>query len=401
MRFLLLVAALAGALEWPQWGGPGRDFRVEDAGIGPWPDAGPKVKWRRALGEGYSAFAAAEGRLVTLLRRGEEEVVVALDAETGRTLWESAWGAPFPDGYSMENGPGPHATPLVAGGRVFAVGATGHLRALDLASGRTLWEQELVHGRGGTPRVNGYAASPLAFGDTVIVSVGGPGQALVALGQADGRERWRAGDWRNSPASPQLAALGGGPQVIGFFWDAVAGFDPRDGRVLWSVPHPAEFGLNVSMPVVADDGTVFVSSSYGGGSRALRVEGGAVRELWAHNRMRVHFGNVVRLGRRVFGSSGDFASAPLLALDLDSGRTLWRERGVARASLVAVGERLLLLTEEGELVLARPGPDGLAVQARAALLSSPAWTVPTVVGTRVYLRDRRDALALDLAVSRP
>lgn len=170
--------------------------------------------------------------------------------------------------------------------------------------------------------------------------------------------------------------------------------------------HPAEFGLNVSMPLAAEDGTVFVSSSYGGGSRALRLEvaegrSPVVRESWAHNRMRVQFGNAVRIGRTVFASSGDFASAPLSALDLDSGRTLWRERGLARASLVAIGERLLLLTEEGELVLARPSRERLEVEARAPLLTAPAWTAPTVVGTRVYLRDRREALALELGVSRP
>jgi outer membrane protein assembly factor BamB len=374
--WLLAVLLVAGdGTAWPQWGGPGRDFRVADAGVAAWGEGGPRVLWRRALGEGFSAFVAADGKLVTLLREGDEEVALALDAATGRTLWEARWSAPFTAEYSMENGPGPHATPLI------------------------------VAGRGGTLRVNGYAASPVAHGDTVIVSVGGPGQALVAFAQTDGREVWRAGDWRNSPASPLCVTLAGRPQVIGFFWDAVAGFDAASGAVLWSVAHPAEFGLNVSMPLAAEDGTVFVSSSYGGGSRALRLEphgadaGLEPALLWAHNRMRVHFGNAVRLGRTVFASSGDFASAPLLALDLDSGRTLWRERGLARASLVAIGERLLLLTEDGELVLARPSSERLEVEARASLLAAPAWTVPTVVGTRVYLRDRREALALEL--SRP
>ncbi|MCM2257542.1 MAG: PQQ-like beta-propeller repeat protein [Vicinamibacteria bacterium] len=404
--WLLAVLLVAGdGTAWPQWGGPGRDFRVADAGVAAWGEGGPRVLWRRVLGEGFSAFVAADGKLVTLLREGDEEVALALDAATGRTLWEARWSAPFTAEYSMENGPGPHATPLIVAGRVFAVGATGRLRALDLATGRALWDHDLVAGRGGTLRVNGYAASPVAHGDTVIVSVGGPGQALVAFAQTDGREVWRAGDWRNSPASPLCVTLAGRPQVIGFFWDAVAGFDAASGAVLWSVAHPAEFGLNVSMPLAAEDGTVFVSSSYGGGSRALRLEphgtdaGLEPALLWAHNRMRVHFGNAVRLGRTVFASSGDFASAPLLALDLDSGRTLWRERGLARASLVAIGERLLLLTEDGELVLARPSSERLEVEARASLLAAPAWTVPTVVGTRVYLRDRREALALEL--SRP
>lgn len=398
---LLAADRPAAPASWPQWGGPHRNFTVEAAGLAEtWPEGGPRKLWSRELGDGYSGIAAADGRLYTHYRRGEEEVAVALDAATGKTLWERAYPAPFSAEYDMSHGPGPHAMPLVAGERVFTAGSTGKLAALDAASGRLLWQTDLVAGRGGTLRVNGYASSPIAFGDTVIAQVGGAGHALMAFRQADGAVVWQRHDFRNSASSPLLISLDGQQQLIAFLYAEAVGLDPATGDLLWSHPSPADFGLNVSLPVWGEDGVLFLSSSYGNGSRALKLarKAGAteVVELWFTNRMRLQFSNAVRLGGRVYGSSGDFGPAPFTALDLATGAILWRDRSVARASALAVGERLILLDEDGNLALASPGETGLTVHARAKLLESPAWTPPTLVGTTLYLRDRKVVVALDL-----
>lgn len=401
---VLALAAPAPAGDWPQWGGPGRDFRVPDEGLAAsWPAAGPPRLWSRALGEGYSAVAAVGGTLYTLVRRGEREVCVALAAASGETVWQTGWPAPFSDDYSMENGPGPHATPLVAAGRLFAVGATGLLYALDAASGELLWRRDLVGELGGTVRRNGYSSSPLAFGDAVIVQVGGEGRAVVALRQSDGAELWRGGDFDNSTSSPILIELAGRPQLVAFLYDAVAGFDPTSGELLWSHPHETPFGLNTSTPVWGEDGLLFVSSAYGRGSRGLRLRSGAggptAEEVWFTTRMRLHFGNAVRLGDLIVGSSGDFGPAPLTGLDATTGRVLWRERSLARTSLLAAGERLILLDEDGQLALASASPEGFEIHARADLLGFPARTVPTLAGTTLYLRNRQELVALALGAA--
>lgn len=260
-------------LAWPQWGGPHRDFKSDATGLAAvWPAAGPPRLWSRELGEGYSAIVEADGVLYTMFRRGGDDVAVALDAATGATLWESAVAVPFSDAYSMENGEGPHAAPLVEGGRVFAVGATGKLRALDAATGRELWGHDLLAEYGGTLRVNGYACSPLAYDGKVILMVGGPGHAVMAFEQADGAVAWAGGDFRNSASSPLVIDIDGEDQLVAFLYAEVAGFDPRTGALLWSFPHAPDFGLNVSLPVWnADDRLLFVSSAYGGGSRALEL----------------------------------------------------------------------------------------------------------------------------------
>ena len=398
---LLLSSVSVSAQDWPQWGGPARDFKSGVKGLAAaWPEGGPRKIWSRELGEGYSSVAVEGGRLYTMLRRGEREVVVALDAATGKTLWEYAYDASFGPEYSMENGPGPHSTPTVAGGRVFTTGATGKLHALDAARGKLVWAHDLMGEFKGTVRVNGYACSPVVYGEHVIVQVGGAGAAVVAFRQKDGAVAWKRHDFKNSPASPLVIKVDGHDQLVAFMYDTVVGLDPRGGDLLWSYPHPTEFGLNVSTPVWGDDGLLFLSSSYGGGSRVLRlkVAGGrtTVEEVWAHKLMRVHFGNAVRLGDTVYGSSGDFGTAPLTAVDVKTGKVLWRERGLARASFVSAEGRLILLDEDGHLALATPTPEGLKVHSKVALLDGNAWTVPALAGTRLYVRDRRRLMALEL-----
>jgi outer membrane protein assembly factor BamB len=413
-------AATASAQSWPQWGGPGRDFKAVPEGrvATSWPAEGPRELWSRPLGEGYSAIVTDGAALFTMYRpvKGlltilkervwspatSPEVVIALDAESGRTLWEHAYDAPILPDMTVEYGAGPHSTPLVTSDAVFAVGSTGRLHALDKKTGRVLWAHDLwggplkgrVHGRG-------YACSPLAHGGTVIVTVGGAGQALVAFDQKTGAIAWKSGDVDPSPSSPRLIRVGDQEQLVLFHAGGVAGFDPGSGARLWNHPHQTEYGLNISMPAWGGDGVLVISSAYSGGSRGLQLaRSGAsttVTELWASRRLRVHFGSIVRLGDRIYASSGDFGPAFVAAAEVRTGALAWQERGFARANLVGIGPRLLLLDEDGVLALTTPGPSGLTVHARADVLGTKAWTVPTVAGTRVYLRDLAVIKALDLA----
>ena len=423
-RRIAIVLVLAGgsglawADSWPQWGGPGRDFKAVPAGriATSWPSDGPRELWSRPLGEGDSAIASDGAALVTMYRpiKGlmtilaervwspgtSPEAIIALDAASGRTLWEHAYDAPILRRMNVEYGTGPHATPLIVGETVYAVGSTGRMHALDKKTGRVLWAHDLYGEMGGAVQSRGYSCSPMAYGSTVIVTVGGPGQALVAFDQKTGAIAWKNGDVDPSPSSPRLIRVDGQEQVVLFHADGVAGFDPVSGATLWNHAHKTDYGLNISMPSWGDDNLMVISSAYSGGSRGLRLAqaGGktTVQELWASSRLRVHFGSIIRLGDRVYASSGDFGPAFVTATDVRTGAIAWQERGFGRAGLVAIAEKLLLLDEDGVLALATPGPAGLTVHAKADVLATRAWTVPTVVGTRVYLRDRAVIKALDI-----
>lgn len=396
-----VLASASGGAAWTQWGGPTRNFALPDAPLADsWPAEGPKVLWRRALGDGFSAIVSDGTTLFTLYRDGADDVVAAIDASDGKTAWESRYAAPFNDTCSERLGQAPRAAPLIAGDQLLTVSAGAQMNSFDRQTGRRRWTTELLPAASDAQKPCGYATSPVIFGDTVITIAGGKGRGVVALDLATGRERWAAADFMNGYSSPLVVDVDGRPELIVFSAGEVSGLDPRDGRVDWTVPHPADFGVNVAMPIYGEDHLLFVSSAYNGGSRVLRLsrEGNGVKaeQLWANKRVRIHFGNAVRIGDRIYASNGDFGAAPFAAVDVRTGDMLWRDRSVARASLIAVGTRLIILDEEGTLTMGTPGDDALAVQGQMQLFDGRSWTVPTLVGTRLYARDRKEIVALEL-----
>ena len=313
------------APEWPQWGGPRRNFSVDSTGLSAsWPDGGPKRLWRRRLGAGHSSILVDGGVLYTMYRPvvegqqerwKEEEVVAALEAPTGRTIWEHRYAAPL-DGIDASIGVGPHATPLLAGDRLFATGTNKQLIALEKRTGRLIWAHDLVREFDAPPHYRimtqkpGYSCSPLAYRDMVIVTAGGPGQAVMAFRQADGRLMWRSGNFPIAPASPILISVDGQDQIVVFASESVVGLDPNDGAMLWSHPHPRKQDSNVSTPVWSEhDNLLLVSSAHDGGTRVLELSRSGPKELWFTRAMRVYYGTIVRIGDYYFGSSGDLGPA--------------------------------------------------------------------------------------------
>ena len=410
---LVMLLTLGGGLAqaqrsvptWPQWGGPQRNFHVEASTIArAWPDGGPVELWRRPLGEGYSAILVADGRLVTMYRDGDHEVVVALNAETGATVWEHAYDAPlahngYVDVWHNSAGPGPYSTPIIVDGTVFAVGVDGHLHALDLHTGTLRWSQDLVDSFDLTD-YNAFASSPLSYGRTIILPLGGSGNGVAAFDRETGAVAWQSEPFPLAPGSPLLIDLDGQTQLVTLGQQELVGLSPADGRRLWSHPHANELGLHLSTPVWGEDNRLFVSSGYDTGSRVIelrRVDGDTTAtEVWHTNRMRLHFGNALQIGGLVLGSSGDFGPAFLTALDAETGAEVWRERSLARAQMVYADGVIVVIDEDGEIAIASVTDGGLDVHARASLLTGNAWTPPSLVGTRLYVRDRRDILALDL-----
>ncbi len=390
---------------WRQLGGPHHNFRVDSAAPATaWGESGPARLWSRPLGEGYSSIVADGDLLVTMYREDDDEVVVALDAATGATRWRHAYHAPLAhngyfDVWLNSAGPGPYSTPLIAGDTVFAVGVDGRLHALDKRTGELRWAHDLAAAFD-VGVYNAFASSPIAYGRTVIVPLGGSGAGVVALERETGATVWRSPGFDLAPGSPVLIDVDGQDQLAVLGQQELVGLDARSGRRLWSHPHPNELGLNISMPVWGDDNALFLSSGYGGGSRLLRlarVDGRTTPdEVWFNSRMRLHFGNALRIGGLVIGSTGDFGPAFVAALDAATGREVWRERSFARAQLLQAGGRLVIVDEDGEIAVASVSGEGLDVHARAAVLTANAWTPPTLVGNVLYLRDRQHILALDL-----
>jgi outer membrane protein assembly factor BamB len=355
-----------------------------------------------------------DDRLYTMYRVGNgrgrggpwnaEEIVIAADSKTGRTVWEHKYPSRLED---FGQGAGPHSTPLIVGDRLFTIGTNKQLHAFDKRTGRVLWSHDLVT-EYGAPRLlirpvvkSGYGCSPIAYRDLVICFVGGPGQSVMAFRQRDGSVAWKNGHFLASESSPILITIGGQDQLLFFAGSAMVGLDPMTGAVLWAHAHDAGNDFNFSLPLWGADNVLFMSSGYRAGSRAIRLTRSGVQtiteELWFTSRVKFQFLNAVRLGDFVYGSSGEFTTAFLTAVSLETGETTWRHR-TGQATVVSAGDKAIVLSEDGDLSIGRLTPEAFVLLGEAKIFDTTAWTVPTLVGTTLYARDREKIVALDLGV---
>ena len=412
VSLLLAIVFLTTApvcAQWPQWGGPQRNFKVEATGLADsWPEAGPPRLWERELGEGYAALVVDGDVLFTMYRRGGEEFTVALDTRDGRTIWEH--GVPSPTTRQMDYyGPGPHATPLVLEGCVCSAGANADLHCFDKHTGRVLWHHNLLKKYNRTLPVYGHTCSPLAYKQTIITSVIGerePEQILAAFDCKSGEVVWenqslrRVQSEHSDYSSPIIIEFEGKPQLVYFTNEQLVGLNPDTGALLWQHPTAGQSGVNISTPVWNGKDTLFCSGAYESGARGVRLtkQGGRIvpEELWYTRKMRVHHGNVVLLGDHIYGSTGDFGAALFACLELETGKLAWRERGFSKTNSVYADGKLILLDEDGQLALTTVDPGGLTVYSKCQVTERISWTGPTLVGRTLYVRDRRHVLALDV-----
>ncbi len=404
----LLPVAAAGdtPASWTQWGGPGQDFRAPAAGIAEsWGEHGPRRLWSRQLGDGYSTVLVEDGRLYTMHRAGDQEAVICLDATSGETIWEHRYDHDAAPGHVSQFGDGPRSTPLIAGDRIYTIGVAGLMHSLDKATGEVVWAHNLWGPVfGGNKLQHGYASSPIEHGDTVIALVGGEGKSIVAFDKINGSVVWQAMSHPNSYGTPRILEVDGQVQLVAFMRDAMVGVDPATGEKLWSYPMDNQSQQNISPPILVDGRYLFLSS-VNAGARGLELSRGEdgkteVEELWSTRKIRFFHVTSVNDGDWVYGSSGGGSPAFMSAVNVKTGEVPWRERGFAKANAVFADGRVVLLDENGKLYLATATPEALTVQSEVELLDRVAWSAPTIVGDRMYVRDKAKIMALDLSAGR-
>jgi outer membrane protein assembly factor BamB len=352
------------------------------------------------LGDGYAGIAVEGTTLYTAYRRERQEVIVAINANTGATIWEYAYDNPFQSAYSENISSGPRVMPQVIGDRLVTASATGKIHSIDKNKGRPIWSRDLYSEFGGTRLEFGYSCHALPYKDNLILLAGGQGNAAVSLRQKDGAVVWKSLSFTNAHSAPVLIEIDGQLQVVALMASEVIGFDPESGQLLWRHPHETQYGLAISTPLWLPGNLLFVSSAYDGGSRVLqlRLSGGKteVKEVWANRRLQDHFGTVIRQGDYLYFSEGHNGPALMTCVNFHNGEIAWQRRGFAKAQLLAADGKLILLDEDGTLALVEATPKDLRTLAKTPLLESVSWTPPTLVGSKLYLRDRRRIMALEL-----
>ena len=290
-------------LAWPQWGGPNRNFVTGPADL-----ARVVAGGRPAADLGSVRSATASRRSSPTARRstrsiatGRDDVAVALDAKTGATRWATKYAAPFKETCSERLGPAPRAAPLLSGDRLITISAGGLMNSFDRATGQVQWTRDVLEGSPEALRACGYSNSPVAYKNTGHHHgrrTAGAASSPTTL--ATGKTAWQSQDFQNGYSSPIIIDLDGRPELIVFTYGEIAGLNPDTGALEWSRPHKSDQGVNVATPIWGDDHLLFISSAYGGGSRVLKLartgDTVSVDEVWANQRVRIHFGNAVRIG---------------------------------------------------------------------------------------------------------
>lgn len=399
----LAVSAQTASAQWTQWGGPTQDFRVDAKGLAAkWPEAGPKELWKRELGDGYSAILADGGRLYTQYRGDGKEAVIALDAATGKTIWEHKYDSGPADGHVHEFGDGPRSTPLIVKDRIYTIGVSGTMKCLGKEDGKPYWTQELWKDEqfGGNKLNHGYSSSPVAYKNTVITLVGGKGSSIVAFDQMDGKVVWKSQDFTNSYSTPKLINLDGEDQMVTFMAEEIIGFNPTNGELQWRVAHGNQWKQNVCMPVWHAASKTLVLSSPEAGAKGLRLtkkgDKTEVEEAWATRKIQFYHVTSVGVDDYIYGTTGTQAPAFFAALNVKTGEVAWRERGFAKATCLYADGKFIVLDEDGQLALTTMTPKGMTVDSKTNILEKVTWTVPTLAGKSLFVRDKKNIVAFDL-----
>ena len=384
---------------WTDFRGPKRDGEYREVPVlADWPASGLMPLWKQPVGGGYASFVVARGRAFTIEQRGVQEVVSAYDVPTGRELWTNSWVADFRE--SM-GGDGPRATPTWSDGKVYALGATGELRALADTSGKVIWRTNILDDSHARNLDWGMAAAPLIVDDMVIVLPGGAnGQSIVGYDRSTGKRMWSALGDKQAYASPMLVTLNGVRQLLVVSAARMIGVVPGDGKVLWEYSFPTFNGINAAQPLVIGNNRVFVSASYDAGAAMIELSGSAdhfsVREVWRNKRMKNRFsGSVLRDGV-IYGLDEGI----LAAIDAETGELKWKGGRYGYGQVLLAGNNLIVLTEDGDLALVRANPDRHQEITRFPVLEGKTWNVPAISGGYLLVRNLAEMAAFDLRVSK-
>jgi len=390
-----------GVDDCPAFRGRHRDGVVHGLQLNPdWEQHPPRIAWQQPIGIGWSSFAISGGFAVTQEQRGRDEAVVCYELATGRECWEHRDRARF---HEMMGGDGPRATPTLDEGDVYSLGATGILNRLEGSTGSLVWSTNIVDEANAPTSLFGMTGSPLIVQDLVIVNPGGPAASLVAYQKQTGKRIWAAGSSPTAYASPQWAHLGNQDQVLTFNADGLFAHAVTDGSLLWSHPWvtPPEFN-NVCQPVLWRDSagaeTIFLTSGYGKGCVLLEITTQGTKFVatprWQNTNMKVKFSSVVERDGYVYGLDENI----LVCLDLRSGKRMWKGGRYGYGQVSRIDEFLLILTDEGEVVLCDATPDRHRERARWPVLNGRTWNHPAIAGDTLLIRNDRTAACLKLPV---
>ena len=383
---------LANNFDWPQWRGPDRTHVSQESGLlKTWPEAGPRRVWLyENAGSGYSGPAVSKGKLFTLGTRGGNEILLVLDATTGKEVLTAKIGAILDNDW----GDGPRGTPTVDGDRVYAMSGRGDLICMKIADGSILWRTSMEKLGGERPKW-GYTESVLIDGQQVVCTPGGSDGAVAALDKLTGKLRWQSKEFTDPAHYSSIvpAQIQGAAQYVQRTEKSVVGISPRDGKLLWETSFPGRTAV-IPTPIVRGD-DVYVTAGYGAGCKLVRIgQGNKVTLVYENKVMKNHHGGTVLVGDYIYGYSDENG---WICQDFNTGEAVWKHKGLGKGA-IGYADGMLYCVEEssGNVVLAEASPKEwrekgrfkLNPQTKIRSARGRIWSHPVISNGKLYLRDQ-------------
>lgn len=394
---------------WPQWRGPHRDGIVRMADLAAdWPRKGPPLLWQKPIARGYSSFAVKDGRFYSLFQEEGKEVVACWRVADGEEVWRYSYYCRTEVAY-----PGPRSTPTLDGDRLYSVGSGGKLLCLEAASGVLRWQKDLLSEFQAKAPTWGVAFSPLIDDDLLFTSPGGSnGNSLAAFNKITGELVWKSLDEPAGYSSPIAVTIAGTRQILFFMAHSLVAVRAHDGELCWRCLYETSFEVNAATPLTfaarskagshTDHGNemdyVFITSGYDRGCALLKITKKAdgrfkAKTVYTGKQMRSHFASPVRRGEYLYGID----DSRLCCLNLRNGKVMWIQSGIQKGSLMRVNDYLLVLSEEGKLLLLDAVPEKRDPKAEARpFRGGHCWTMPVIAEGKLFLRDEEQMKCYDL-----
>lgn len=382
-------------LWYPAFRGPNRDGVIPGDFIAlDWKAHPPRERWRQPVGEGWSGFSIGYGNAYTLEQRFGNEAITCYDLATGLEQWACEYPARFTEDLG---GDGPRSTPTLHEGRVYALGAEGHLTCVDANTGRRIWQHQINKEFDADNLQWAMSGSPFIYRDTVIVTNSGKGGgSVIAYTLADGKLAWTSDVGQQSYSSPIVANVAGREQLLNLAGFNFNGLDPNTGALLWSYHFGTSIGITASQPIVIGEDHIFISAGYGLGCAMLDIKQRdgklSADALWSNVRMKNKFTSSVYYEGHLYGLD----ERVLACLDAKTGERNWKGGRYNYGSVLLVQGHLLVMGEDGELALVEATPEAFKEVSRIQLFHDKTWNNPALVGGLLFARNHREMVCFDL-----
>ena len=403
--FSIALLLPASADDWNRYRGNAGDGKSsESIGNLDWSN-GPKVLWKVPVNNGFSSFSIADGMAYTIVVKGEHAYCLALDADTGDEVWTAKLcgvdyghdggnaGAP-----GNRGGDGPRSTPTISEGRVYVYDAEMVLHCFEAKQGSPIWKHDVVAEFGGRAIKWRNATSPVVDGKQVVVGGGGAGQAFLAFNKTDGELIWKSGDELITHATPHLTELNKQKQFVFFTQSGLIGVDAASGNEVWRAPF--KFSVSTAASPVSHDDYVYCSAGYGVGAGLFHVTGEKeAKEVWfKSNELMNHWSTPLFHDGHLYGiyEFKKYGRAPLQCVDLMTGETKWSERGFGPGNCILVGDKLVVLSDAGEVAIVEANSAGYNELVKAKVIDGKCWSTPAFSNGRIYVRSTTEAACIQL-----